>query len=110
MDSTQDMKQESAMKGSALNMPGREKYWSEIGLEEKVERLRTLLKSLLAENETLKSSVRDIESILWSHDHEGKDVVVRVGKEDSHKLKSNRTLFGSPLPSELSKKNDEVYI
>lgn len=61
--------------GDALSLPQREKYWSEIDTDEKIERLRAFVKNLQGENNRLRSTINSIKQ--HTHDDQGKAVTVK---------------------------------
>ncbi len=78
---------------------GREKYWSELGVEEKIERLRQQVKSLRSSEERLD---RIVEMLKW-HQHSPTNGHVLVEIKDQISIHGHGSSRGLPP-------NDDVYI
>lgn len=71
-------------------MPKRQKHWGELAIEEKLERMRTLVKSLVLTSGSLRRELADTRSFIWDHAHEENgDVVIKVKKNEAYKLREN---------------------
>lgn len=56
--------------GLADAMPSREKYWSELTADEKIERMRSEIKGLRSTNEYQASMIHKLRSAFYSHSHD----------------------------------------
>lgn len=84
-----------------MDKPGRNKYWSEVGIEEKVERMRQIIKQL-AKDRTL-SELWGIVGQLQTHVHAQHDGRILYDSIQSR----YGMVAGDERPSH--KKDDEVY-
>lgn len=99
---TTNEKPAGIMGGSIL--ASREKYWKELKTGEKIERLRTLLKSLVNENDTLRRELGKFKE----HKHNDKGEAVLVKRlVDDYEETLHGNAFGRAYPGA---KEDEVYI
>lgn len=65
-------------RGMEVSRPGREKYWSELAIEEKIERMRIQIKSLQSQVGHLD---RKIDQLL-EHSHSGGKIVIPLARHD----------------------------
>jgi regulator of replication initiation timing len=82
----------------------REKYWSEIKADEKIERLRTLLKSMVSENNRLRSELNKIKR--HTHDESGKAVTIKPLSEEY----GEDSQIGAGIYKTASGNPDDTYI
>lgn len=78
----------------------RNKYWSELENDERIERLRTLVKSIVSENNSLRKEMRIIKEHI--HDKDGKAVIVKPLRDEYDGMS---TLAGS-----VREDPEKVYI
>lgn len=91
--STQEV-QNSAKEAFDPHGPSRDKYWKELTVEEKVERMRINVKSMQHEVRTLQD---DVETIFkHAHDKDGKLVII-MNKEDRYQLRQRVNALGTGL-------------
>ena len=84
------------------SMLSREKYWGELKTDEKIERLRNLLKSCVAENDRLRRKLSVFNR--HTHDESGKAVSVKPLSEDYDE-------YGAQVGMKsVSSNPDDVYI
>ena len=69
----------SSSEKSGLDSPKREKDWGEITTDEKVERMRQVVKNISSQCYRLQRKVDVLESIVRGHKHQEDGVVVPVG-------------------------------
>ncbi len=92
----------SVNKTSGLQVPMREKYWSEIDTKEKIERLRNLVKSQLQTISRLEQELNRFKR--HSHNEKGEAVIV----ESLSGYYGGNEIAGGSLRNTNDK--DEVYI
>lgn len=102
MPTTTDANKEATTEQSGLGLASRQKYWSEITADEKIERLRDLCKSVVRQNDSLRRELAKIKR--HTHDESGKAVTVKPLSEDYDEYGS------SQLVGMKSMNPDEVYI
>ena len=59
-------------------LTGREKYWSEIGIEDKVKRMRDIVKNMQNEIHQLRTRIYDLSE----HSHSEGKIVIPMNKND----------------------------
>lgn len=59
---------------------GRMKYWSELSIEEKIERTREVLKGVTQDVQEIHRRIYKLEEMFANHDHKGDKVVSFVGR------------------------------
>lgn len=92
--------------GLQVNQASREKYWKELNADEKIERLRALLKSQVSENDKLRREIYRMKT--HTHNSEGKAVITTPLTEYyGEELVRGSNQFGIAYPGA---KEDEVYI
>lgn len=98
--------------GNFATQENREKYWNEINADEKIERVRTLVKSLVNQNDDFRRRITQLENFIWEHTHSvSGETVVKITKQERYKLDHGYGLdkiAGAYGPSNNS--NDNVYI
>ena len=89
MDTQKDeMCQDQNLKESAI--PQRGNYWEEIGVEEKIERLRNLVKSLVLTIDRQKGEIYDLKTFVWDHSHnENGETIVKISRKDRGRLENS---------------------
>lgn len=93
--------------GAALK---RDKYWGELSIEEKIERLRTLCKALSYTLDVKNNELYDLKTFIWEHAHEENgEVVVKVKQKNRHRLE-NRSDYLTKVNKVETPQSDEVYI
>ncbi len=114
--STDEVNTEAAQDNRGLGEGAlqRAKYWSEISIEEKIERMRTLVKSLVLTSDNQRRELEEVRSFIWDHAHEENgDVVIKVKKSERFKLQSMGGGLGSINKYSTNGKSenaDDVYI
>jgi len=78
-------------------MTGRDKFWSEIGIDEKIERMRRMVKAVQQENNSLRKTIHDFQN----HSHLEGRIVIPVG-HGGYFEGAEMQIGGGP-------RNDEVY-
>ena len=101
MPTTTNVNKEATAEQSGL-LGSRQKYWSEITADEKIERLRDLCKSVVSQNDSLRRELAKIKR--HTHDESGKAVSVKPLAEDYDEYGS------SQLAGAMKGNKDEVYI
>lgn len=87
----------------------RETFWNEIGIDEKIERLRNLTKSLVHTLDRQNQEIYDLKTFIWEHSHEENgETVVKVTKKNKYRLNDN--LNGLNAAKTTSVNTDKVYI
>ncbi len=87
----------------------RSPYWGELQIEEKIERMRELVKSLVSTSDSLRRELAETRSFIWDHAHEENgDVIVKIKKGEAYKLREVGN-FKDMLGGNAKTPNDEVY-
>ncbi len=88
----------------------REKYWRELTIEEKFERMRTFLKSFVSENSNLRSRNQELEDFIWHHKHEANgEVTYPVKENNKYKLSRYGSNFDLKTPA-TDQDSEDFYI
>lgn len=80
---------EQAPQVESLERPGmvRERYWDELGIEEKLERTRALVKSLTSMLDRQNREIYELKSFVWEHSHDASgEAVVKITKKERYRL------------------------
>lgn len=88
------------------SMPSREKYWSEITSDEKIERMRTKIKYKDYLIEDMQKKLNRLEEFFYKHQHSDRTGKILVEPNQYDYLPSSS--LGSPLVNPYSKP-DEVF-
>lgn len=74
------MEKTETVSGNITDMPmntlSREKYWGELSVEEKVERIRTVVKQMQYHHNLINEQVDMLEHKFENHQHQDKEVVM----------------------------------
>lgn len=111
MDTQANEANESMGQSLGVGSAKRPRNWSEIGLEEKVERLRDLVKSLALTNSRLTRELNEAKGLIWDHTHqEDGETFVKVLKKDRWSLERSGSLDAQIGKTLTQKERDEAYI
>lgn len=105
--------QDEMMNESALKMPSaeREKYWKELDIVEKVERLRAYTKNMFSTVQRIEDEVREFKNVFQKHTHNENGECIVIVKDHSMFVSHMRGLIGAANTlNRLSQEKDEVYI
>lgn len=79
----------------------REKYWSELGIEEKLERMRSVIKNEISENENTRGEFSNLKTLFRRHQHNKLgDLLFRLGNDFNQSPVYHRQINKSENPNE----------
>ena len=92
-------------------MPCRDKYWSELGIEEKIERMRGVVNSQQERLESLQESFYRLQTFVekHSHDNDGKLLIRVDGNELRQTNDFSLTSYDRKMVIGKPENKDEVY-
>jgi len=105
---TQEMPQSQNLRQPGLNQD-RDRYWDELGIEEKLERTRSLVKALTSMLDRQNREIYELKSFIWEHSHDASgEAVVKITKKERYRLENApgglATAMNAKTPSEDSGK------